>query len=420
MGEHMKPIHIAVFTLLLAGACDSSDPLVSPEPADAEPSRGARQASLRTPDDEYARVSRAEVPGFAGFYLQDDGTPVVRLVDPGQRGAAQRYLAQELVRARRGRHANAPQQPIFRSAAYDFAQLKEWADALTPMLKRGDVFLIDVDEVENRVMVGVQDASAIAAVRAEGSRLGIPAAALHVRTQARPEQRITLQQYHNPVYGGIQIAFNQLPCTMGFNATRFATGQPVFVTNSHCTPSGIGGAMYQPTVAPGYDIGNKVADVGLWDCGGTCRWSDAAYVGYTGARPFSRGIIARTSWAMGGPAPITEITPYNIVARYNGNPPVGTWLDKTGAATGSTYGQVTHSCVTLGNLVCQDMSKVWSEPGDSGAPMFIWLGGSDVQLQGILWGGPANDPTTSYSSPLVNIEYDLGPLTNLCALGYGC
>jgi hypothetical protein len=410
----------AVLGLLFLAACDSSE-LVSPDPVAVDPV--GPKIQLKTSDDEFARASRAEAPGFAGFYLDEDGTPVIRLVDTGKGAAARQYLASRLTAIRGERNGNAPRQPVFRPARYDFAQLKGWADGLTPMTKRGDVYSIDVDEKQNRVSVGVQDAAAIAAVRAEAARLGVPAAALHVQTQPKPEQRITLQQYHNPLYGGIQIAFGQYLCTLGFNATTSA-GQSIFVTNSHCTPTYFGydgGAIYQPTVTSGNWIGNEVADVGLWDCGGTCRWADAAYISHNGWRGVSQGVIARTPWASGGgPTTITETTSYRVVARYNGNAPVGTWLDKTGRTTGSTYGQVTASCVTIGNLVCQDVSRVYSAGGDSGSPVYIWLGGSDVQLQGILWGGPGNDYTTTYSSPLVNIEYDLGPLSNVCAPGYGC
>jgi len=409
----------AVLGLLFLAACDSSE-LVSPDPVAVDPV--GPKIQLKTSDDEFARASRAEAPGFAGFYLDEDGTPVIRLVDTGKGAAARQYLAPRLTAIRGERNGKAVGQPVFRPATYDFAQLKGWADGLTPMTKRGDVYTIDVDEKQNRVSVGVQDAGAIAAVRAEAARLGVPAAALHVQTQPKPEQR-NVQAWHNPVYGGIQIAFGPYLCTQGFNATVAATAQSIFVTNSHCTPTYFGydgGTIYQPTVAAGNEIGYEVADIGLWDCGGTCRWSDAAYIAHNGFRSVAQGTIARTPWPSGGSFFINELAPYTVVARYNGNAPVGTWLDKTGRTTGSTYGQVTNSCVTIGNLVCQDVSSVFSAGGDSGSPIYIWLGGSSVQLQGILWGGPSNNYNITYSSPLVNIEYELGALTNVCAPGYGC
>lgn len=429
--RHTKSVPAAVLALLVAAACDTSDAPLVPESGNAAANRAAPQGAIHTPDDEFARVARAEVPGFAGFYLRDDGTPVIRLVDPSQRGAAQRYLAQELVRARSGRHAGAPTQPVFVQAAYDFAQLKGWSEALHPMLSRSDVFLVDVDEVENRVLLGVADAAAVGAVRAEAARLGIPADAVHAQTQPRPEPRITVRDRFSTLIGGIQIAFSQYYCTLGFNAKRSSNGANIFVTNSHCTGTqnaydGI--AIYQNTVASGNHVGNEVADRGNYACAGSgtsCRRADAAYISHNGTRTIGWGGIARTAWNTGGPGGLTLTGEYDIVGRYTGTLPVGTYLDKTGRTSGSTYGQVTNSCVTIGSLRCQDISKVWSEGGDSGSPVFIWLGGSgsaenDVQLHGVMWGGPGTDYTTTYSSRLSGIEADLGSLNTLCRPGYGC
>ena len=89
-----------------------------------------------------------------------------------------------------------------------------------------------------------------------------------------------------------------------------------------------------------------------------------------GTRTTGRGGIARTNWATGANAGTTIVGDFRIVARYTGSLPVGTSLDKTGRTSGSTYGNVTNSCVTIGNLRCQDISKVWSEGGDSGGPWF--------------------------------------------------
>lgn len=424
-----RSLPAAVLTLTLAAACDTPDAPLGPQPDDAAMNRAPQ--SFRTPDDEFARAARAEVPGFAGFYLQNDGTPVVRLVDPSQRGAAQRYLAQELTRARAGRRAGAPAQPVFIGAAYDFAQLKDWSEALHPLLSsRGDVYLIDVDEVGNRVLLGVADATAIGAVRAEAARLGIPAAALEVRTQAKPELRATVRDRFTTTLGGIQIAFSGYVCTLGFNARRVSTGANIYVTNSHCTGTqnafdGI--AIYQNTNAAGNQIGNEVADRALYACVtgvASCRQADAAYISNNGTRTVGQGGIARTAWATGAAGGLTVTGEYDVIGRST-SIAVGAYLDKTGRTSGSTYGQVTNSCVTIGSLRCQDISKVWSEGGDSGSPVFVYIGGSgtaenDVRLHGVMWGGPGSDYTTTYSSRLAGIEADLGALNNLCRAGYGC
>ncbi|HYR10672.1 MAG TPA: hypothetical protein VEQ60_23040, partial [Longimicrobium sp.] len=329
------------------------------------------------------------------------------------------------------RHAGAPQQPVFLAAAYDFAQLRDWSEALHPLLSsRSDVYLIDIDEVGNRVLLGVADANAIGAVRAEAARLGIPAAAVHVQTQPRPELRATVRDRFTTTLGGIQIAFGGYVCTLGFNARRVSTGANIYVTNSHCTGTQYandGIAIYQNTNAAGNQIGNEVADRGMWACWtgvASCRQADAAYISNNGTRTVGQGGIARTAWNTGGPGGLTTTGEYDVIGRST-SIAVGAYLDKTGRTSGSTYGQVTNSCVTIGSLRCQDISKVWSEGGDSGSPVFVYVGGSgtaenDVRLHGVMWGGPGSDYTTTYSSRLAGIEADLGALNNLCRPGYGC
>ena len=426
--RYTRLVPTAVLAVLVTAACDTSE-LVNPEAAPTPSLSAAPQAQVRTQDDEHARVARAEVPGFAGFYLREDGTPVVRLVDPSQRGAAQRYLAQELTRAH-GR-ANAATEPVFLGAAYDFAQLKGWAGQVETLLARSDVYLVDVDEVNNRVHVGVADNTAAGAVRSEAARMGIPAAALVVQTQPKPEMRATVRDRYTTMVAGTQIAFSNYVCTLAFNARRVSTGANIYVTNSHCTRrqyASDGIALYQPTRVTGNEIGVEIADRALYACVSgvaSCRHADVAYYSNNGTRTVGQGGIARTALATGAHAGITTLGEFDIVARYTGTLPVGTVLGKTGRTSGSTYGLVTQSCVTIGSLRCQDVSKVWSEGGDSGSPMYVQVGGAgdpanDVQLQGILWGGPGTDWSTTYSSRLAGIEADLGALTNLCRPGYGC
>ncbi|HET6763504.1 MAG TPA: hypothetical protein VFH27_07520, partial [Longimicrobiaceae bacterium] len=395
--RNTRLVPAAVLALLLTAACDSPDALSGPSQRGPAANQGVSPAAQQhTPDDEFARVARAEVPGFAGFYLQSDGTPVVRLADVTQRGAAQRYLAQELVAARRGHRAGAPTQPIFVKADYDFAQLKGWADQLTPLLSRPGIYLVDVDEVNNRVLLGVGDASAGAAVHAEAVRLGIPAKAVAVQTQAAPQTRATVRDRFTTFVGGIQIAFGQYLCTAGFNATRVSNGSSVFVTNSHCTTTQYatdGVTIYQNTVAAGNAVGTEVADRALYACVtgvASCRKADAVFIGHNGTRTIGQGGIIRTNWNTGAAGGLTTIGEFDIIGRYTGTLPVGSYLDKTGRTSGSTYGVVTNSCVTIGVLRCQDISKVWSEGGDSGSPVYVYIGGAgtaenDVQLHGVMW-----------------------------------
>src|SRR3712207_9507560 len=89
--------------------------------------------------------------------------------------------------------------------------------------------------------------------------------------QPRPEPRATLRDRYTTTVGGIQIAFSQYLCTLGFNARRVSTGANIYVTNSHCTRrryASDGIAIYQPTRVSGNEIGAEVADRGMYACDG--------------------------------------------------------------------------------------------------------------------------------------------------------
>ncbi|HET6231104.1 MAG TPA: hypothetical protein VFE05_13605 [Longimicrobiaceae bacterium] len=441
--RYKAAIPATFLAVLFTAACDSAESPAGPDrsasavigaiPKELGQNPVVNQGQSQAPnqDDEFARAARAEVPGFAGYYLDANGTPVVRLVNQAQRAAAQRYLAPQLAKAGRGHNARAAKQAVFVPATYDFAQLHEWSERLVPVLQHQGVYLIDADEVGNRVLVGVGDESAAAAVRARAALLGIPQGALALQMQAAPRSRATVRDRFTTVVGGIQIAFGNFLCTQGFNAKRVSTGANIFVTNSHCTTTQYvsdGVAIYQNTVAAGNQVGNEVADRGMWACAGagtSCRQADAVFISHNGTRTIGQGGIIRTNWNTGAAGGITTIGEFDIIGRYTGSLPVGSYLDKTGRTSGSTYGVVTNSCVTIGVLRCQDISKVWSEGGDSGSPVYVYIGGAgalenDVQIHGVMWGGPGSDFTTTYSSRLSGIEADLGALTNLCRPGYGC
>lgn len=424
---------VCAVLVLLASAAFADQ---QPEGPGPEGEAGNSNVDQQTPpqfwtrDDEFARAARAEVPGFAGYYLDVEGTPVILLKDHKQRDAAERYLAAEIEDALRGEGGY--RAPIFRKVTHDFADLKGWFDKLTSLLPRGDVYLLDVDEVRNRVFVGVRDKAAIRAVRREAARLRVPPGVLKVEIRPAPEPFIGLQDRTSYLAGGYMIqGFTGGDCTLGFNATHL--GISVFVTNSHCTYDFLaydGGTFTQPTYFAGNEIGTELTDKALYNCNDStlvCRRSDSAYVRHNGSRTIGQGRIAYTEQATGGPAPnLTVVGYYEIVRRYSGTAPVGLVLTKTGRTSGTTYGTITQSCVTKsGNsrgkyfsYPCQDISNVYATYGDSGSPMYRRVSTTQVELYGILWGG--NNAGETYSSRLSGIEADLGPLLNLCAPGYGC
>lgn len=434
--SHQMSIFAVLFLLASAAFTDQQPEGPGPDGEVGSANDQQTQPEFWTSDHEFARVARAEVPGFAGYYLDDEGTPVILLKDLKQRDAAELYLAAELENALRGEEDY--RVPIFRKVPHDFADLKGWYDKLTGLMAREDVHTLDVDEVRNRVFVGVRDKAAIQAVRKEAARLRVPPGVLRVEIRPAPELLIGLRDRTSNLTGGYKIeGFTGGGCTLGFNATHL--GISVFVTNSHCTYNPLaydGGTFTQPTYFAGNEIGTELVDKALYNCNNetlVCRRSDSAYVHHNGSRTIGQGKIAYTEHATGGPAPNqTVIGYYDIIRRASGSFPVGTYLTKTGMTSGTTYGRTTESCVMKDGYeprtnkyykyVCQDTSDVYATYGDSGSPMYVRVStpeGVKVELYGILWGGNASLGQT-FSSRLSGIETDLGPLLNLCVPGYGC
>jgi hypothetical protein len=433
MKRFQRQVVLVALTLLGSAGC-ADRPIVGSDSAESplEAKLGQPpQQQIWTSDDEFARVARAEVPGFAGYYFDMTGTPIILVKDHRQGKAAARYVAPLLAQASRGRNAGPLKAPIIRKVAHDFAELKGWFDQLDGLMPRDGVYSLDVDEVGNRISVGVRDDAVIRSIRREAARLRVPPGILAFRIERPAELRITLQDWTSTLTGGFQIdgpetATSSGECTYGFNAVY--QNMWMFVTNSHCTYNyfAMGNTILtQPSYYQGNEIGTEYADRGMYACAGTgtsCRRSDAAYIKLNGSRTIGQGKIAYTELSYGRRSSLEVLGYYDVVRRFTAVA-VGTFLDKTGRTSGTTYGQVTEACRTLYSgpyeLRCQDISTVWSEPGDSGSPMYVWRDGV-VELYGILWGGPDGDFMTTYSSRLSGIEQDLGALTYLCAPGYGC
>jgi len=186
-----------------------------------------------------------------------------------------------------------------------------------------------------------------------------------------------------------------------------------------------GRPFYQPTWNAAADsVGIEYLDPPLRDFGALCpsgrddcRWSDAALVAYAGGVDWHKGAIARTISPDRWNGSRTLEGTFWIGGKYN-TPVVGQTLHKIGATTGWTYGEVDAVCVNYPfppletpYLMCQDLVNAGAWDGDSGSPVFLWVGGDDVELAGILWGGdpPGTAPGARFVfSRIGAIEEDFG------------
>jgi hypothetical protein len=393
-------------TLFLVSACSDRTEPTAPDNTSAPVSL---QPQLQGTADDPIALGR-QVAGFGGFYLDEQGTPVVYLKQAAERSNAERALGPFLQR-----QGLSPSQLRVLPARYDWAQLEDWQLRVSSeVLSIPGAVFVDADEARNRVTIGLER-GALARVSEVVARLAIPRDAVMIQETAPIRFAATLQSRVRPVVGGLQINFLNFACTLGFNAIR--NGQNSFITNSHCTnvQGGTEGTIYYQPVPPG-KIATEVSDpaysktVNGCPPGRRCRFSDASRAAYASDITFKLGKIAKTS----GPNNNSSTISGSFSISAEGNASVGQVVSKVGRTTGWTRGRVTNRCVNT-NLkgtnitqLCQTWVSAKAGAGDSGSPVF--KGSTNVTLVGILWGGD-DEGTVYVYSPISNIERELGALT---------
>ena len=406
-------VSLAAGSVLLASC---SDDITRPNLPTDQLDRVGVAVQQGEPDDPVA-LARS-VPGFGGFFVDEQGTPTIYLRDAAQRGTAERALTPWF--SAQGR---APATMRVRKADFDWAALDRWfTQASVEALGIQGVVFADADEARNRVRIGVEHAAAAARVRGVLARLGVPASAVNVDVTQPIRQLATLRGPVRPVVAGVQINFPGFLCSLGFNASR--SGTRGFVTASHCTiiQGGVEGTPYrQPlesvrptqiateTVDPIYTTG------GSCPAGRNCRRSDAAFAKYINGTQNTLGRIARTSRI--SPTDRTIVGSWTITSDASSSSfTIGLRVNKVGRTTGWSQGPVTDTCVNVNvsgtniTQLCQTIVSATVAGGDSGSDVFTITSGTNVRLNGVLWGG-SSDGKTFVFSPLANVKGELGALT---------
>lgn len=149
-----------------------------------EPSRPSLAAPVATQDlephnlDEQLASIAERVPGFGGFFFDDEGNPTVYLRDMRLSKAVQTEMTKLLAGQGVGRgHAARPVEASsirVLPGKYDFAQLVRWKLALREALSYPGVVFIYADEQRNRVHVGIEPGTDGTAVKRLAVRLGVP------------------------------------------------------------------------------------------------------------------------------------------------------------------------------------------------------------------------------------------------------
>jgi len=292
---------------------------------------------------------------------------------------------------------------------------------------------LDLDEVANRVVVGLEAADDPGAVRALARDAGVPAEALEFERNAPYVAQSTLQDQFRPIQGGIQIqrvsGTSRASCTLGFAALW--NNQQVFLTAGHCSPNLMATdnvEQFQPTApltaadsATMMGIGREIFRYSEACGSGRCAYSDAAIYGPVPSPAWRLGRIAQPSiGCFPGPCspPAIEVSAYWshwVIDTTHASFIVNDLVSQIGSATGWSQGYVSRTCVDVTpshgvTYRCQMFAGYGASDGDSGSPILLdIMGGPDstVTLGGIHSGKSARN---AVFSPWSGIVQDYGSL----------
>ncbi|MEM1202613.1 MAG: hypothetical protein AAGN66_05240 [Acidobacteriota bacterium] len=374
----------------------------------ALPAAGQNAESFVNFDQEMAAIAE-EVPGFAGYYFAEDGVPVVQMTDLSRRvdildiaGPA------ETVR--------------FQQAQFAFDTLYAYRQQLTDVLSEPGAVYLDIDEVRNRVVVGVssKDAARSALLgdaktsrAAVATRFGVPAEAIEVVETEPILDMLTLRQRVNPAPGGVEVGFGNFVCTLGFVIKQGGTNG--FVTNSHCTNTqgGVENTAYRQPFGQAR-IATEIKDPNYSTGGGCpagrlCRQSDSSMARFqnNNAALGQFAKVAKPNGRNNGSITIGNGGNARFTLNGKAGSAVGNTVRKVGRTTGWTQGRVTNTCVLTNNennktFFCQTFVSAGVGGGDSGSGVL-----KGRKATGLLWGGNAAG-TLFVFSPISNVQAELG------------
>ena len=393
------------------------------------------QVPARGIEAEFEAYQR-RVPGFAGAFVDEDGTVVVKLKDVTQGNVARALLGGFALEHGGGKGKRPSGDIRIEPAQFDFMELSTWRDRIRPLFSIGGMVALDVDERANRVWVGVTAEGMRGLIMSKAEEMGVPPSALVVEVTEAATQLALLTDSIRPSPGGVQVSTQTYGtthiCTLGFNAYSQYYGFG-FVTNSHCTPT-MGLVENTPFGQPSWDsptIGLEYADPYYWQGGSCpaqkkCRNSDAAFVQYSDGSFGQFGYIARPdtvcSNGCAGTLHISNTRPRLTITGTTSYPSSGETLDKVGISSGWTDGRIMRTCIdvepvgTDRHYYCQAQVAGYAQEGDSGSPVFKnydWPNGNSARLYGLLFGGNGLNGSSAWFvfSPLGNVVGELGGLT---------
>lgn len=345
--------------------------------------------SMKAPTTDFDHLTiEIGAPGYGGGYIGSDGAVHAWMRDASN--GRQLKAALEGLGAHRAplmREDGSQRSIVVDRGDFLFSELVQWKSAIFANAQPAmGIRLVDADEVQNRVRVGVSSWDREALVRRLAMDLGIPQAALTftIIPLAMHATRTALDGTANPKLAGMQITYlpgafqPEVICTEGFTVSRGSTNY--FLTAGHCTGVYTGGGstmFYQPDSATqvGSVYENPAWSTNCPNGGQYCNTVDAAMISFKSGIASQKTVVETSVIGTGqnaGDRWIANI--YPVGATHNDW--VGHWVYKTGAVTGTTYGPVTAVCVDIGpygspsvTLTCQNEAQLQDQFGDSGGPV---------------------------------------------------
>lgn len=396
-------------------------------------------------DQELLAHGRA-IPGFGGYWIDQNGVLNVNLINTGDRVLAQavlaRFLSEERITRGRGR-ALGPTQIRVHQARYTVEQLAEWRNRIwTEIGNISGATGLDLDEQANRVGLAMESAALFNDARAALARLGIPIEAVALEARGPGQPRSSLRDEHYYLDGGMRLVRYRpdrggyYPCSLGVNMRLPNNSNEYFLTASHCTDKMAvldGRTFFHPESAGagGTEIGTEAYDPPWFTqehdsfCGITperCRNADAAIIQHHFPSRSGFGYIARTSTIAPDSAghELDPDKPWFRITNRLAYSRQGDFLEKIGQTTGWTYGMVSHTCYDKLWVTDREPDGYWITcmgevdgmglgDGDSGAPVFYWNTTDDsAEIVGIITGdaGEATNRRT-YFSQMGEIDHEI-------------
>jgi hypothetical protein len=350
----------------------------------------------------------------------------------------------------------------FHNALYPFSDLVDWKRRLIDVLSVRGAVTLDADERRGKIAIGILPDADRAAIESLVRKLGVPPDVVVFDAMAStPVPAQTLESNLRPLRGSGYLQFwnaaGQTPgaCTLGFiaqgvnhpGATMFQAGRRYAITASHCTvaPATSMGVVHTGTYAeqaagPGSRVGIEIVDPAFvagpvagrpCPAGRRCRLTDALALLIDQGVSDDIGYVHRT---MGPPTQLTinskaidtgnpRFGPFDSIYPHGMGSYVGMPVHKVGRTTGWTSGPVSQTCVDMDvefvsgvntglTVLCSDRGNFRSDGGDSGAPIFTFVGGvtgGPIPV-GVLWATMQNSTIewSTFWSPFSNVVTELG------------